>query len=90
VQKLNYLQAQLQGDTLRVIVGLSLTHENYTQLVALFQEQYGDTHKLTDAQMQALVELKSPSNILTSLQLFYDSIEGHIKSLQSLGITQKM
>jgi len=40
--------------------------------------------------MQALVELKSPSNTLPSLQLFYNSIDSHIRSLQSLGTTQEM
>ena len=85
VQKLNYLRAQLQGSSLRVIAGLPLTNDNYNHSVALLKERFGDTDKLTAAHMQALVEMKSPSNTLTSLQLFYDSIECHIRSLQSLG-----
>jgi len=40
--------------------------------------------------MQALVEMKSPINTLTSLQLFYDSTECHIQSLQSLGSPEEM
>ena len=90
VQKLNYLRAQLQGTALRVIAGLPLTNENYNHSVALLKERYGETHKLTDAHMQALVELKNPNNTLSSLQFFYDSIEGHIRSLQSLGTPQGM
>ena len=39
--------------------------------------------------MQALIELSSPPNTLIGLQLFYDSIEGHIRSLQSLGTPQE-
>ena len=62
----------------------------YTHSVALLQEWYGDKQKLTDAHVQPLVELKNPSNSLTSLELFYDSIESHIWSLQSLGTTQEM
>ena len=40
--------------------------------------------------MQALVELKNPNNTLLSLQFFYDSIESHIRSLQSLETPQEM
>ena len=39
--------------------------------------------------MQALVELKNPNNTLSSLQLFYDSIESHVRRLQSLGTPQE-
>ena len=58
--------------------------------MTLLKERYGDTQKLTDAHMQALVELKSPNHTLNSLQLFYDSIESHIRSLQSLGTPPEM
>ena len=90
VQKLNYLRAQLQGTALRVIAGFPLTNENYNHSIALLKERYGDIHKLTDAHMQALVELKNPSNTLSSLQSFYDSVESHVRSLQSLGTSQEM
>ena len=39
--------------------------------------------------MQALIELSNPSNTLPALQLFYDSMEGHIRCLQSLGTSQE-
>jgi len=39
--------------------------------------------------MQALIELKCPANTLSALQLFYDTVEGHIRSLQSLGTPQQ-
>ena len=92
VQKLNYLRVQLQESALRVIAGFSSTNENYNHSVALLKERYGDsdTHKLTEAHMQALVELKNSSNTLSSLQLFYDSVESHVRSLQSQGTPQEM
>ena len=40
--------------------------------------------------MQVLVNLKNPSNTLSSLQLFHDSVESHVQSLQSLGTPQEM
>ena len=89
VQKLNYLRAQLQGNALRVISGLPLTNANYDHSVTLLKARYGEPHKLIDAHMQALIELSNPSNTLPALQLFYDSIEGHIRSLQSLGTSQE-
>ena len=85
VQKLNYLWAQLQGSVLRVITGLPLTNPNYDHAVQLLKKRYGKPDKLIEAHMQALVELNNPSNTMSSLQLFYDSVEGHIRSLQSLG-----
>ena len=89
VQKLSYLRAQLQGNALRVIAGLPLINDNYDHSVTLLKERYGEPHKLIDAHMQALIELKCRSNTLSALQVFYDSVEGHIRSLQSLGTPQE-
>jgi len=72
---------------LRIIAGLPLTNTNYNHSVQLLRERYGEQHKLVDAHMQALIV--SPSNTLSSLQLFYDSGEGHILSLKSLGTPQE-
>ena len=36
------------------------------------------------------MELNSPSNNLSSLQLFYDSVQSHVQSLESLGTPQGM
>ena len=35
--------------------------------------------------MKALLEINSPANSLSSLQLFYDTIESHIRGLAALG-----
>ena len=35
--------------------------------------------------MKALLEINSPANSLSSLQLFYDIIESHIRGLAALG-----
>ena len=73
---------------LQVITSLPLTNASYQHSVILLKERYGETHKLIDAHMQALIGLSNPSNTLTALQLFHDSVEGHIKSLESLGTSQ--
>ena len=85
VQKLNYLRARLQGDTARLITGFQLTNANYEHSIALLKERFGQPYKQIDAHMQALIDLPSPSNSLSSLREFYDSTEGHIRSLSSLG-----
>ena len=88
IQKLSYLRGQLQGEASRVIAGFSLTNSNYQHSITLLQERFGQPHKQIAAHMLALIDLRSPSGTLTSLREFHDSIEGHIRSLASLGKSQ--
>ena len=85
VQKLTYLRAQLQGEAARVISGFPLTSDNYMPSVDLLRSRFAKPHKLVNAHMQALIDLPNPSNTLTSLQQFYDSVESHTRSLTALG-----
>ena len=85
VQKLSYLRAQLQGDASRVVAGFPLTNTSYSQSIALLTDRFGQPYKIVNAHLQALLHLLSPSNTLASLQGFHDSVEGHIRSLTSLG-----
>ena len=39
--------------------------------------------------MQALLEINIPTNTLSSLQLYYDTIESHIRGLAALGKTEE-
>ena len=39
--------------------------------------------------MQALLEFPSPTDTLASLQIFYDSVESHIRGLSSLGKSEQ-
>ena len=85
VQKLNYLRSQLRGEASQLIAGFSLTSANYSHSVALLKDRYGQQQKLITAHMQALLELPNPSNTLSSLQSFHDTIERHMRSLVTLG-----
>ena len=89
IQKFNYLRAQLQGDAARTIAGLPLTEANYSQSVLLLKERFGQPGKIQNAHMLALLETPSPTNELSSLRLFYDSVEVHIRGLSSLGISKE-
>ena len=49
ITKGTYLCAQLQGNALQVIAGLTLTNANYNHSVSLLKERYGELHKFVDA-----------------------------------------
>lgn len=84
-QKLNYLRSQLQGDAARVIGGFPLCDKNYEHCVTLLKERYGQEYKLADAHMEAILHVSTPSNSLSSLQSFYDTLQNHIRALTALG-----
>ena len=90
IQKFNYLRAQLEGDAARVIAGLPLTSANYDNAMTLLTERFGQPHKIINAHMQALLDVANPVNSLSSLQLFYDTIEGHIRGLAALGKSEDL
>ena len=85
VQKFSYLKAQLTGVASRAIAGFPLSNVNYEQAIKLLKERFGQPSKIIGAHMQALLEIASPTNQLTSLQLFYDTMETHVRGLESLG-----
>ena len=68
-----------------MLPGLPLSESNYIHSVALLQDRFGQSDKLINAHMTALMNLTSPTNSLHSLRMFYDSIESHIHGLSSLG-----
>ena len=88
VQKFNYLRSLLQGNALRAIAGLQLTDANYDHAIAILTQRYGQPHKIEEAHMQALSQIHCPTSSLSSLQLFYDTIEAHIRGLTALGKTE--
>ena len=89
VQKFNYLKAQLQGEAARAIAGLPLTALNYTHSISLLKERFGQPQKLINAHIQTLLELPSLNSDLSSLRLFYDLVENHIRGLSSLGVPKE-
>jgi len=85
IEKFNYLRAQLDGEAARTASGLSLTDANYEQSISLLESRFGKKQRIIHVHIQALVDLPLPSNTAASLRQFYDSIECHIRGLQSLG-----
>ena len=68
-----------------MVIGFPLTDVNYKQSVTLLRERFGQLYKLINAHMQVLLNLANVSNTLSSLQSLYDTIEGHVRGLASLG-----
>ena len=85
IQKFTYLKVQLQGGAARAIAGLNLTDLNYTHSITLLEDRFGQRHKLVNAHIKALLNVASPTHSLTSMCMFYDSVESHIHGLASLG-----
>ena len=76
---------QLQGGAARAIAGLTLTESNYTHSIVLLEDRFDQKHKLVNAHMKALLNVASPTYSLTSMRMFYDSVESHICGLALLG-----
>ncbi|XP_053387205.1 uncharacterized protein LOC128550997 [Mercenaria mercenaria] len=85
VQKFSYLRSLLSDDAARVIEGFQLTHSNYMQAIELLRERFGQEHKIVNAYMQGLLELKRPTCNILSLRSFQEKMESYIRGLQSLG-----
>ena len=58
---------------------------NYKQAVNLLKEHFGEPKKIISVHMQALLDRLNPVYQLSSLQLFYDTMENHVRGLESLG-----
>lgn len=84
-QNFSYLKAQLVGDASRAVAGFPLTNSNYEQAVNLLKERFRQPSKIINAHMQALLDFASPTNQLASLQPFHDTLENHVRGLESLG-----
>jgi hypothetical protein len=73
------------GDASRAIAGFPLTNHNYTKAIQLLKERFGNPTKVINAYMQSLLDLQNHNYELASLQLFYDTMENHVRGLESLG-----
>ena len=85
---MNYLRSLLNGAAAVAIQGLPLTSENYEVAKAILNKRYGNKQTIINAHMEGLVKIPAvtPHDGLKQLRQFFDRIENHIRSLQSLGI----
>ena len=85
VDKFNYLKAQLKGTASEVISGLELTQENYNIEINLLKERYWKKEIMIKAHFAKLMNLPMAKYKTTSFRTFYDTMEKHLRCLQSLG-----
>ena len=74
----------MTDEAAKCIAGFPLTNDNYEHSIALLRERFGQPQKIVNAHMQALLSLPNPSNNMTSLHSFHDSVENHIRGLTAL------
>ena len=70
VQKFFYLKFLLTDEAASVIEGLPVTHGNYLEAIDSLKERFGQTHKIVNAYMQALLDLPRPTSHVSSLRSF--------------------
>jgi len=58
---------------------------NYDQSISLLKARFGKKQRIMNAYMKALWNLPVPSNTASSLHELYDTVECHIRGLESLG-----
>ena len=68
VEKMNYLRAQLEGDAVDVISGLSLTNANYEQSIKLLKERHGKNEVIINAHYTSLMDLPVSSSQTSALR----------------------
>lgn len=85
VEKLSYLLSSLEGPALETVSGLATTNDNYSIAVDTLRKKYGSTDLVIDAHHQALNNIKRASEDHLDCRQALDSIEKHLRVLQTLG-----
>ena len=85
VDKFNYLRAQLTNAAKETISGLETTDANYQVTIDILQERYGRKQLIINAHYAKIKEIPVTSTYYEKLQSTYNSIEKHLRSLESLG-----
>ena len=87
VTKFSYLKSSLEGEAAQAIQGLSLTVGNYETAVHILKERYGRKERLIFTHINSLLSITVPSKCaLSSLKTLNDTLKGHTRSLENLGI----
>ena len=64
--------------------GILLSNENYSLVVELLKERYGDAQTVVNSHYVELINLKLAPNTAKGLRNLYDLIEKHLRSLEAL------
>ena len=89
VDKFNYLRSLLEKGAYDAISGLTLSAGNYQEAVAILKKRYGDKSQIISKHMDTLLstEAVTSAHNLKGLRHLHDTVESHIRSLKTLGVT---
>ena len=88
IDKFNYLNSFLCDSVNATFRSLSLTSENYHQVIEMLHERYANPQILVSAHMQKFVSLpfvKNRHNV-TELRKLFDQVESSVRKLKSLKV----
>ena len=88
IEKFSYLKGYLSGTAEKCIEGISLSNDNYMQALGLLKERYGNPQLVIASHMDKLLKVDKVNISKNSKELrsLYDQIEGHVRSLYSVGV----
>ncbi|XP_060588499.1 uncharacterized protein LOC132743919 [Ruditapes philippinarum] len=84
-ENFNYLQSKLGAEAKRAVAGLACTNDNYAVAVKILRERFGNKQEIVDLHYNEILNLRPPTTRITSLRMFLDSIERHLRALEVLG-----
>ena len=64
-----------------------MTNHNYNKAVEILTNRYGQTHKVANVYMRAILDMLAPDK---RLKMFYDKSEAYIRELELLGQCQEI
>ena len=85
VDKFKYLKSCLKGEAKNAAAGFSSTDAQYDELVEHLKDRYDDKPYIISSHYTALTKLKQAKNETKALRWTFNSIETHLRSLNSLG-----
>ena len=88
MDKFNYLRSMLRRSAYEAVSGLLLTAANYKEAVEILKRRFGNKQMIVSRHMDALMSLEAvaSANNMVGLRRLYDSVETHIRGLESLGV----
>ena len=85
IDKLNYLKSRLKGEALSAISGYQLSDNNYSVVVNVLKQRFGNPQLIIDAHYRSLSHLPAATNQTVNLRQCYDTTEQHLHSLEAIG-----
>ena len=73
-----------EGEARQLMTGFNRTDAEYDEAIALLRSTYGNSKRLTEAHLHAVLDLNSPPATSCELSKFRSGYEGHLRGLKSL------